>query len=100
MVLLVMFLETMPFTRIVEATELPKDVAAFVVRRNKCDHYRGEEADEPTRHSEIMKSLVDNCSGTDGELARLKLRYNRNSSIRKQLEGYDPGIEGTGARRH
>ena len=94
-----MVLEATPFIRFVEATELPKDVAAFVVRRNRCDHYRGEEADATVRHSEIMKSLLDSCAGTDAELARLKLHYSRNPTILKQLEGYDPDIEGTAARR-
>jgi hypothetical protein len=75
------------------ASELPRDVAAFVARRDRCDHFRGEEADDPARAAAIARALEANCRGTDAELARLKRRHAGDPAVRARLSGYDPRIE-------
>jgi hypothetical protein len=81
------------------AADLPQDVGAFVARRDRCDHFRGEESDDPARSAEIRDALSQNCRGTDAELARLLGRYTGSSVIRRQLEGYDRHIEDLAPRQ-
>lgn len=95
LILLALMLDAKP----VGAAELPADVAAFVARRDRCDHYRGEPADDPVRQAAITRALAETCRGTDAELARLLRRHARNSGAQMRLKGYDPNIEGTAPRR-
>ncbi|MBL6081819.1 hypothetical protein JMJ56_27935 [Belnapia sp. T18] len=72
---------------------LPPDVAAFVARRERCDHFRAEASDDPARAAAIMRGQEANCRGTDTELARLKRRHATDPGIRTLLDRYDPGVE-------
>ncbi|WP_338664373.1 hypothetical protein VQH23_04235 [Pararoseomonas sp. SCSIO 73927] len=75
------------------AAELPRDVAAFTARRDRCDHFRGEESDDPARAAEIARALDRNCRGTDAELARLKRRHAGNPAARARLDRYEARVE-------
>lgn len=72
---------------------LPPDVRAFVARRDQCDHFRGEDSDDPERRRGITHSLFRFCTGTDAELARLKKRYRRDARVIRRLARYDPDVE-------
>lgn len=43
------------------AAVLPPEVAAFIARRDRCDHFRGEESDDPARQRTIQRALTANC---------------------------------------
>ena len=73
--------------------ELPRDVASFIARRDRCDHFRGEESDDPARAAQIARGLTANCLGTDAELARLRRRHAGDRAIRARLSGYDTRVE-------
>lgn len=73
--------------------ELPRDVAAFLARRDRCDHFRGEESEDPARAAEIRQGLTANCRGTDAELARLRRRYAEDSGIRARLDALERRVE-------
>lgn len=75
------------------ADQLPRDVAGFIARRDRCDHFRGEESEDPARAAEIRRALTANCRGTDAELARLRRRYAGNPAIRARLAGYESRVE-------
>lgn len=77
----------------VSAADLPPDVAAFVARRDRCDHFRGENAEDAARRAAIARVLTANCRGTDAELARLQRRHAGNIAIQDRLNGYDPNVE-------
>jgi hypothetical protein len=77
----------------VSARPLPADVRAFVARRDHCDHFRGEDSDDPARQREIARSLERYCAGTDTTLARLKARYRGNVRVAHVLSRYDPNVE-------
>lgn len=79
---------------------LPPDVAAFVARRDRCDHLRGEDAEDVARRAAITRALEADCRGTDAELARLRQRHADDAAVRHRLSGYDPDIEGLVSRRH
>ncbi|MFC0406898.1 hypothetical protein [Roseomonas elaeocarpi] len=68
-------------------------MVAFIARRDRCDHVRGEEADDPARAAVLARALERNCRGTDADLARLKRRHAGNPAVRSRLDGYDPRIE-------
>lgn len=73
----------------------PSDVDRFVDRRDICDHLAGEIPDPP--NPERMKEVIDGankyCSGTDAELAALKVRYAKNPVIMDKLNQYEPHVE-------
>ena len=73
--------------------QLPPEVAAFLARRDRCDHFRGEESEDPARQAEIARQLRRNCRGTDAELARLKRRHAGNAAVRERLAGDEARVE-------
>ena len=75
------------------AAELPQEIAAFVARRDRCDHFRGEESDDLIRSQFIQRRLDENCQGTDLELARLKQRYAGHPALRARLDRYEAAVE-------
>ncbi len=77
-------------------TTLPNDVTRFVERRDRCDHFRGEEPYDAQRRAFLARQLRRSCSGTDRRLAALKSKYRDSPSTRSVLDAYEPSIEGPG----
>lgn len=75
------------------AASLPKEVSAYIDRRNDCDYFRGEASPDTERQAEIDRELQKLCAGSDAELARLLRLYAKNKAVRDALEVYDPNIE-------
>jgi hypothetical protein len=75
------------------ASRLPRDVRAFMERRDECDHFRGEDSPDADRRAEISLELQRLCTGSDAELARLKRTYAKNKSVQRSLDGYEINIE-------
>ncbi|MGU3493475.1 hypothetical protein ACLBXM_05475 [Xanthobacteraceae bacterium A53D] len=81
-----------------ELASLPADVRAFIERRDGCDHFRGEEATDAERGAQINAALEKFCTGTDAQLARLRLAYAGNKAVLKALSVYERNVEGKAAR--
>ncbi|WP_376096663.1 hypothetical protein ACE7GA_05295 [Roseomonas sp. CCTCC AB2023176] len=77
---------------LIAATALPPEVAAFVERRGRCDHFRGEDSEDAERRAEIRHLLRENCAGTDAELRRLRERY-RDGAPAEALRGFEDRVE-------
>ena len=77
----------------VAAAELPLDVAAFVERRDACNHFRGEETYDAERAAFVETQLTELCTGTDKELAQLKEKYAGVSEVLSKLNEYETQIE-------
>lgn len=77
------------------ADQPPMNVDEFFERRDICDHLRGEFPDPPNpeRAKEIIEGIDKYCTGTDAQLAALKVRYADNPAILKRLNAYEPRIE-------
>ena len=75
------------------AAELPMDMAAFVERRDACNHFRGEETYDAERAAFVEKKLIELCTGTDKELAQLKEKYACVSELLPKLNEYETQIE-------
>jgi hypothetical protein len=73
--------------------DLPSDVVDFRNDRDKCDHFRGEDSDDPKRQQSIRSELQRYCTGTDLKLHQLKLKYRNSKGIMKLLNRYEPTIE-------
>ena len=71
------------------------DVDRFIQRRDICDHLAGEIPDPPNpeRLKEVIDGINKYCTGTDAELAALKVRYANIPTIMKKLNQYEPSIE-------
>lgn len=74
---------------------LPEDVKKFVLKREGCDHFRGEipEPNQRARTREVEREIRRLCTGTDNELVRLKKKYVGKPQILATLNEFDPVIE-------
>nr|WP_245405713.1 hypothetical protein [Sphingobium sp. Sx8-8] len=77
-----------------DPTPFPDEVTRFMVDRDGCDHFRGEEAYDAERRAYLQENIAELCTGTDGRLAMLRQRYARDPAVIAALSGYDDRIEG------
>ena len=75
------------------ASALPKDVSTFIERREICDHFRGEESQDPERKKFIELKLKEFCTGSDKALADLRKKYKNNNDVTRALFNFDGRIE-------
>ncbi|WP_143707463.1 hypothetical protein [Uliginosibacterium sp. TH139] len=80
------------FCTVAEAA-VPSDVAKFVARRERCDHFRGEEVYDERRGQYLAKQVFKYCTGTDRQLLALKNRYKSDSDVLKSLSEFEERIE-------
>ncbi|WP_066605560.1 hypothetical protein [Sphingobium cupriresistens] len=76
------------------ALPFPQEVTTFMVDRDGCDHFRGEEPHDAERRAYIAENIAELCSGTDAKLAMLRRRYAGDRSVTAALRGYEDRIEG------
>lgn len=69
------------------------DLERFIARREKCDHFRGEDGYDRERAHFVAANVKRYCTGTDRELARLKLAYANNAAATAMLNAYESSIE-------
>jgi hypothetical protein len=74
----------------------PREVTAFMVDRDSCDHFRGEQPYDAERRAYIADNVAELCTGTDAKLAMLRRRYAADPAVTAALKGYDDRIEGVG----
>ena len=72
---------------------LPADVTAYRARRDQCDHFRGEEAEDDVRAAQLEKALNRTCKGTDAELIKLRGKYAGNKAVIAALAEYESEVE-------
>lgn len=75
------------------AAATPDDIGTFIVRREQCDHFRGEEGYDEERRRFLAKNLESTCKGTDAELAELKRKYASRDDLTKRLSEFESTIE-------
>jgi len=76
------------------ALPFPQEVTSFMVDRDGCDHFRGEEPYDAERRAYIAENIAELCHGTDAKLAMLRRRYAGDQSVTAALRGYEEHIEG------
>lgn len=75
------------------AAPFPREVTEFMVSRDGCDHFRGEEPYDAERRAYIEENVAELCHGTDARLAMLRRRYAGDTSVIAALQGYEDRIE-------
>ncbi len=72
----------------VSRTALPSDVAAFVERRDSCEHFAGEEGYDAERAAFLTKQIVELCTGSKKQLIALRKKYSGNAPAIAALRQY------------
>ncbi len=81
---LLLLLPTLPATAL--AADLPHDVAAYIDRREGCNHWAGEEGYDAARRAEIDRNIAAlKCTRLDQDQARLMHRYRHHPAIRDRI---------------
>lgn len=75
------------------ALPFPREVTTFMVDRDGCDHFRGEDPYDAERRAYIAENIAELCKGTDARLAMLRRRYAGDPSVTAALRGYEDRIE-------
>ena len=75
------------------AASLPPEVLAFKLKRDDCDHFRGEDATDAERRKFLAAALALSCTGTDQALAGLRQRHAGDAAAIAALKDYDDKIE-------
>ncbi len=86
-------LDLPPSSGAAQVTPFPDEVTNFMVERDSCDHFRGEEPYDEDRRAYLAENIAELCTGTDARLATLRLRYAGNPSVTAALSGYEDRIE-------
>lgn len=81
------------FTAASGAKQELRSVETFTVRRDQCDHFRGEEAYDKARGRFLAAQMRKYCKGTDRELKRLRVKYAKNRAVIERLAPYEDRIE-------
>ncbi len=74
-------------------SDFPEDVTTFLLDRESCDHWRGEDGYDAERKADIDWSICASCTGTDEKLPLLKKKYRDNKSVIAKLNELEPQIE-------
>lgn len=75
------------------ADSIPADVRRFIVRRQGCDHFRGEPPYDAQRRAFLEERIKQTCTGTDAELAGLRQKYSDDRAVTDVLSGFENFIE-------
>ena len=68
-------------------------VRPFIIRRQGCDHFRGEPGYDKERQKFLNEQIAKLCTGTDKKLARLRLKYAGHPATLKALAEFEDCIE-------
>ena len=79
----------------VEVKPFPQEVTDYMVARDSCDHFRGEEAYSADRRAYLEENIRALCTGTDAKLAELRDHYAGDDDVVEALKGYEDHIEAT-----
>jgi hypothetical protein len=74
-------------------TPLPDDVAAFVERRDSCEHFVGEEGYDAERAAFLTKNIVELCTGSKNQLIALRKKYTGNAPAIAALQKYNLDLD-------
>ena len=76
----------------IRSAAIPQDVRAFSIRRQGCDHFRGEPGYSPERQKFLDQQIAKLCAGTDAELRRLRAMHEDNREAISALADFEACI--------
>lgn len=72
---------------------IPGDVREFIIERQSCEHFAGEEGYDAERAAFLQKQTDKLCTGTDKKLYDLRVKYQNNEPAKKALADFEDCIE-------
>lgn len=73
--------------------EIALGARPYIIRRQACDHFRGEPPYSPERQTFLNDKMRETCTGTDAELQRLRAKYRDDPATVKALADFEDCIE-------
>lgn len=73
----------------------PAEVTDFMVTRDGCDHFRGEEPYDEERRAYLEDNVQNLCTGSDAKLTDLRHRYAKDADVMMALKNYEIEIDAT-----
>lgn len=70
-----------------------EEARPFIIKRQGCDHFRGEPAYDAERKKFLTEQIQVLCTGTDAELKRLRIKYASQSETIAALSEFEDCIE-------
>lgn len=71
-----------------EPVALPKDVVAYVERRNECEHFIGEEPYDEARRKYLTRVIRETCANANRDLAALRAEYRGRPEVLEALADF------------
>lgn len=77
----------------------PREVALYIERREKCEHFRhepwpeGASVEEKERRQLLVQQFANFCHGSDLTMRELKKKYENNRLVMDKLQSYEADIE-------
>ena len=93
LILVLFFQEAALALETASSNALPAKVVTFMERRDMCDHFRGEDADDADRKAQINAKAIEYCTGTDKALQQLRRKYTNDPEVIFALSSYEDNIE-------
>ncbi|VAV92848.1 hypothetical protein MNBD_ALPHA04-1242 [hydrothermal vent metagenome] len=72
---------------------IPADVRSFIIKRQGCDHFRGEPGYDAERQKFLTEQIDKLCTGTDNELSKLLHKYAGSRVVGETLSEFEQCIE-------
>ncbi len=70
-----------------------KEAQDFIIRRQGCDHFRGEPGYDEERQKFLDEQIKETCSGSDAQLKKLRAKYANQPETMKALAEFEDCIE-------
>lgn len=72
---------------------IAEDARTFIIKRQGCDHFRGEPPYDEERQNFLTEQIQSLCTGTDAELKRLRIKYADQPETIAALSEFEDCIE-------
>lgn len=72
-----------------DAAGMPRDVQAYIVRWNDCQHWAGEPGFDAARRRQIEEAVKEICTGVDDLGRRVRARHAGDQAVLARLKDYD-----------
>ncbi len=76
------------------SSKIAVEARTFIIKRQGCDHFRGEYGGDDTERQKFIKDQVAKlCKGTDAELQHLRAKYASQPETMNALADFEDCIE-------
>ncbi len=73
--------------------QIAEEARSFIIKRQGCDHFRGEPAYDGKRLEFLTQQIKELCTGSDAELRRLRAKFSDQPDTIEALLEFEDCIE-------